>query len=1357
MNRDWLIQWITQGLLRAHLTCLQRTPVTPSPLTPALSPLRGEGVALDARRNSFVRCRAQGVSEVLGPNSQEATSAELGIGLIQDVRRAPSPFNGERAGVRGEFGAEGCMLKTENCSGMLRQVFLALLVCMTVGQHCHAAEWRTEPGHRSLALQVAPGGGPGFRPMPESSTGIAFTNLLPQARHLTNQVLLNGSGLAAGDVDGDGWCDLYLCSLGRPNALYRNLGNWKFTDIAAEAGVACAGLTSSGAALVDLDGDGDLDLVVNTVGHGTRVFLNDGKAHFAELAVLNNNKAGMSLALGDLDGDGFLDLYVANYRTRALMDMPNTEFNFAVRNGKRVISRVNGRPVSDPEFANRYRVGPKGGIEEDGEVDEIYRNVGGRSFVPLSFTNGTFLDETGQPLASPPFDWGLSVMIRDLNQDGLPDIWVCNDFDSPERIWLNQGGGKFRAAPRLAFRKSSHFSMGIDVADINRDGLDDIFVVDMLSRDHVMRMDMQGDRNPPTPLPGMFANRPDYMVNTLFLNRGDGTYAEVAQLAGLNATEWSWTPLFLDVDLDGFEDLLIANGHERAARSLDVSEKLRALREGRQLAREQIFENRKMFPRQNSPNLAFRNRGDLTFEDMSEAWGFNFNGVSHGMAVADFDNDGDLDVVVNNLNDACSVYRNHSSAPRLAVRLKGSPPNTRGIGARIKITGGAVPTQNQEMLCGGRYLSSDDPMRVFAAGSPTNEMTVEVTWRSGKRSVVRGVRANHLYEIEEPAGDLTSLNRLAPRASNLTPLFIDVSSLIAHAHTDERFDDFARQPLLPNQLSQLGPGVSWCDLDGDGWEDILIGGGKGGQVAAYRNDQRGGFQRVKEPMLDQTLGRDLATILPWRNKSGDRVLLAGQANYEDKATDVAVVRELNLTKHTAGETLPGSTSSTGPLALADIDGDGQLDLLVGGRVVGARWPEPASSLVLRGAGDRFVQDDANSAALSSVGLVSGAVFSDLDGDGDPDLVLACEWGSLKIFRNDKGRLVPWDWRIKTPNSQLSTLSHLTGWWNGVTAADFDGDGRLDLAASNWGRNTPYEGHRGKPLQLFHADFNGDGLVEVIEAHHDPATQRLVPERQLDFLAKAMPVLRTRFSSHMTFGRSSLQEILADQWAAAQRLEAIWLESTVFLNRGDHFEVRWLPIEAQMAPAFGLCAQDFDGDGHEDLFLSQNFFCVQPDTPRYDGGRGLLLRGDGRGGFAAVPGQEGGLTIYGEQRGAAAGDFDHDGRVDLVVSQNGAETKLYRNASARPGLRVRLIGTAGNADGVGAVLRLMSGDQAGPVREIHAGSGYWSQDGTVQVMSPPGQPPKLQVRWPCSSTTTADVPDGAREVSMDTSGKLTVVR
>jgi hypothetical protein len=1254
----------------------------------------------------------------------------------------------------------------------LKTVLALLIILLLAALNGNASApllWQTMSDGRSVALSVTGSSSAGFTPMSSSVTGITFTNLLPQWRHLTNQVLLNGSGVTAGDVDGDGWCDVYLCSLTRPNALFRNLGGWKFRDVAGEAGVACAGLTSTGAVLADLDGDGDLDLVVNTVGHGTRAFQNDGKGRFAEFAVLNHDKAGMSVAAGDLDGDGFLDLYLANYRKQALMDMPNTAFNFATVNGRRVISKVNGRPASDPEFANRYHLSARGGIEENGQADEIYRNVGGRSFEAMPFTGRRFLNEAGRPLEAPPFDWGLSVMIRDLNQDGLPDIWVCNDFDSPERVWLNQGGGEFRAAPKLAFRKSSHFSMGIDVADINRDGFDDIFVVDMLSRDHVMRMDMQGDRNPPVPVVGVFDSRPNYMVNTLFLNRGDGTYAEIAQLAGLAATEWSWTPLFLDVDLDGYEDVLVSNGHERAARSLDVSEQLRALRAERQLSAAEIFENRKLFPRQNSPNVVMRNRGDLTFEDRSREWGFDFNGVSHGMCLADFDNDGDLDVVVNNLNDQASIYCNNAAAPRLGVRLQGTGGNTRGIGARIRVSGGAVPVQSQEMICGGRYLSGDDSMRVFAAGSLTNEMTIEVTWRGGKRSVLRGAKANHLYEISESAAGQDSATNDRSTSTNSVPLFADVSYLLDHRHEDEPFNDLVRQPGLPNQLSQLGPGVSWVDLDGDGWEDLVIGGGKGGQIAAFRNDGRGGFQRRNDPILAQPLTRDVTTLLPWHGKSGDRVLLAGFANYEDKATDAPVAREYNLTRQVAEENLPGGTASTGALAMADVDGDGQLDLFVGGRAIGGRWPEAASSLMFRGAGDRLVPDEANSAVLALVGMVSSAVFSDLDGDGDADLLLACEWGPLKLFRNTGGKLTSWNPAVRfspgdpaQPSSEARNpkpgmLNQLTGWWNGVATGDFDGDGRLDVLAANWGRNTRFEGKRTQALQLLYGDLNGDGSTEVVEAYYDAGLKRYVTERGLDFLGRSMPFLRARFPSHLAFGAMGVDEVLGQHRSAMQKLEATWLDSTLFLNRGDWLEVRPLPVEAQMAPAFAVCVGDLDGDGDEDAFLSQNCFATQPETPRYDGGRGLWLRGDAGGGFAAVRGQESGVKVYGEQRGAAVADYDRDGRLDLVVSQNGAATRLFRNATARPGLRVRLIGPPGNPDAIGASIRLQAGEHLGPSREIHAGSGYWSHDGTVQVLAAPGSVARLHIRWPGGAVTTSDVPSAAREVVVESSGKLVVAR
>jgi hypothetical protein len=441
------------------------------------------------------------------------------------------------------------------------------------------------------------------------------------------------------------------------------------------------------------------------------------------------------------------------------------------------------------------------------------------------------------------------------------------------------------------------------------------------------------------------------------------------------------------------------------------------------------------------------------------------------------------------------------------------------------------------------------------------------------------------------------------------------------------------------------------------------------------------------------------------------------------------------------------------LALADVDGDGMLDLFAGGRVIPRRWPEAASSLLWRGSTNGFVLDAGSNSVLTNVGLVSAAVFSDLDADGLPELILACEWGPLKIFRNVHGRLVAWNAPVSSPNSQLTTLSQFTGLWNGVTAGDFDGDGRLDLAAANWGRNTWYESSGARPSRLFYGELFPDGIVQAIEGREESGTGRMLPMQPFHVMGLAMPALRERLGTFEAYASRTLPEIYGEAWKSTRELQAAWLESTVFLNRGDHFEARTLPPAAQFAPAFAVCATDFDGDGREDLFLSQNFFAVHPEHSRLDAGRGLLLRGDGKGGFAPMRGQESGILIYGEQRGAAAGDYDGDGRVDLVVSQNGAETKLYRNTGAKPGLRVRLAGSPENPQGVGALLRPGSAGKFGSAREIHAGSGYWSQDSAVQVLAGFGPLTQLEVRWPGGVKTLTELPSGVREVTVDAAGKM----
>ena len=1192
----------------------------------------------------------------------------------------------------------------------------------------------------AVTVPVSPvaGGHLGFVLLTPDQTGIGFTNVLSQDRFTTNQIYLNGSGVAAGDIDGDGRCDLFFAGMSGKSALYRNLGGWRFENITAAAGVACPTLDATGAVLVDIDGDGDLDLIVNSVGGGTLVFVNDGKGHFAAKEILNSDSAGMSLALGDIDGDGTLDLYIANYRPDTLRDQPNTNFRINMVNGKPVVAAVNGHSTTEPGLAGRFTYRMSGGIIENGDVDLLFRNDGHGHFTEIPFLGGAFLDEDGKRLSVEPHDWGLSVLMRDLNGDGAPDIYVCNDFDTPDRIWMNDGHGVFRAAPRLAFRNTSRFSMGIDIADVNRDGYDDIFVLDMLARNRIRQMTRMERSMESTPL-GIIDNRPQLSRNTLHLNRGDGTFAETAYFFWVEASDWSWTPVFLDVDLDGYEDLLITAGHGRDDNEIDIGSRIEAARRSKKMPPAELLAMRKGTPPLLAPRQLYHNLRGKGFEEVGKAWGFGEVGIAHGMCLADLDGDGDLDVVVNNLNGAAGIYRNEGGAPRVAVRLKGSGGNSQGIGAKIRVYGGAVPMQSQEMISGGRYLSGDEALRVFAAGTLTNRMRIEVDWRSGKRSVVEGVAANQICEILESG----AVENPRPPAPIIATLFEEVP--LGHEHHEEGYDDFQRQPLLPKRLSQLGPGVGWMDVDGDGRDDLLIGSGKGGSVAVYRNDGPGGFTPTNLPALSTPLARDSTGMALWRDANGHVRLATGSSDYEDVEAGGGGVMEYDLSRDGTSSLVPVKDASVGPLALADIDGDGSLELFAGGRVIAGRYPEAAHSRIYRRVGNQWQVDEANTLALKEAGLVSGAVWTDLDGDGYPELVLACEWGPLKIYKNEKGQL-------KDATKEWGMTGY-SGWWNGVAAGDFDGDGKMDLIASNWGLNTKYRANAKHPRRMYYGNLNGQGQVETVEAAYDEELNKWAPERDLNAMASVLPYVKDRYLSHREYGQAGIEEVLGSHQAEAKILEAAWLETTVFLNRGGHFDTGKLPAEAQYSPGFGINVGDLDGDGNEDVFIGQNFFAVPAVTSRSDAGRGLMLKGDGHGNFAAMKGQESGIKIYGEQRGSALCDYDGDGRVDLVVSQNGAATHLLHNRGGKPGLRVRLKGPDGNRDGIGAVIRLRYAEgQWGPAREIHAGSGYWSQDSTTQVLGLSNTPTQLQVHWPGGEDTSTDLPPGTTAIFVGIDGK-----
>ena len=1209
---------------------------------------------------------------------------------------------------------------------------LALIAVVGIPACHRAAEqqaWHAEQGYRWRDLAV-PAGEPGFTHMEGRASGIDFTNSISDSLLLGNRILGQGAGVALGDVDGDGRVDVFLARSQGCSALYRNLGDWKFEDITVAAGVGACDRNSTGAAFADVDGNGTLDLILLSTRGPNAVFLNDGKGHFTErrdYGLDTIGSGGTTVTLADVDGDGRLDMYVANYRPYNLDDsVPPQQraFNQMVRQtGKGTYEIV-------PEFKNEYRLVMRpdmGGLRMSvrGAPDAFYHNDGGHfTRVPVS---GLFSDTAGKPFPGDE-SFTLDAKFVDLNGDGIPDLYTTNDFEDPDLFWLNDGHGHFRQADWRAQRQISNSSMGMDMGDINGDGLPDLFVDDMLANDS-HRLKTQIPTHTPFPKkPGDITTQLQQQRNVLFLNRGDGTFAEISQAAGVPASGWSWGAMFLDVDLDGYQDILVANGHLWDIMDADVQEGLQ-----NRLNDINWRRLRWQFPKLPLHNVAYRNRGDLTFEEVGRKWHFGDDeDVSHTMAAAD------LDVVVSRLGAPALVLRNNTSAPRVAVRLIGNAPNTQAVGARVSLLGGAVPLQKREITAGGLYMSHSDYEQSFAMGRATTA-TLVVDWRDGRRTTIKDVRPNRLYEINTSTAVMPAPEPVVQQR----PLFEDASAqLKGHTHVEDTFDDWDKQFLLPDALSEGGPGITWFDLDRDGAEDLLIGTGKGGRIAVFHNEHG---KLVPQASSGAPSAVDATTILGLADNGVPRVL-AGMSTWELRTVADMVAQPSVVSMTVSRATLssrqdpliPSHESATGPLALGDYDGDGALDLFVGSRAVPARYPSPASSGLFRNVNGTFVLDTANSALLRDIGMVSSATFTDVNGDGHPDLILARDWGSLVLLLNDgHGKF--------TNATAAWGLDKLTSRWIGIAAGDLNGDGRIDLVATSWGRNTVLHPSTAHPLWLYYGPFGNAGVQEMLLAQDDWRTGSVAPLASYARIRAAMPGVVARIPTFAAYADASIAQVLGPDAASVPRLGAVTFDQTMFINRGNHFEAVPLPMEAQLAPASYVGIADFDGDGNEDVFLSQNFFPTAVGDPRYDAGRGLLLCGDGAGHLAPMSGMASGIRVYGDQRGAAFSDYDGDGRVDLAISQNGAATVLLHNVGAKPGLRVRLAGGRRNPDGVGAQVRIMYGDRAGPVREVSAGSGYWSQNGAVQVMGLSGTPTHVWVRWPNGPAMQVAVPVGAREV------------
>ncbi len=1218
------------------------------------------------------------------------------------------------------------------------RISTTLLIVVAACRSDAPPTWHDDVDSRWRELSVAKGT-PGFTRMDGGKTNIRFQNAASEKILLGNRMFAQGGGVSMGDVDGDGRPDVFLARTEGCNALYRNLGDWTFADITTRAGVGACDRRSTGSAFADVDGDDDLDLVLLATTGPNAIYLNDGTGRFSERQDLGLDTVGRgatTVTMADVNGDGRLAMFITNYKPYSVDDtIPPQQraFNQMVRQTGPTLYEIL------PEHRRDYKLVMRpdmGGLRmtQRAEPDEFYVNDGAGRFTRVPMTSDRFRDASGAKFTEDFESFGLSAKFVDLNGDGAPDLYVANDFEDTDQLWYNDGTGNFRLADWMAQRQTSNSAMGIDVADVNGDGRPDLFESDMLSND-ARRLKTQMPTH--TSLPkkiGDQALQLQFQRNALFINRGDGTFAEVSNAAGVQASGWSWGSMFLDVDLDGWQDILVANGHPWDIMDADVQEGLQ-----NRLNDVAWQRQRWEFPVLTLKNVAFRNRGDLTFEDASTAWRFGVeDDISHGIASADLDGDGDLDVVINRLGAPALVLRNDATAPRVAVRLRGEAPNTRAVSAKVTLYQGAVPVQVHEVVVGGLYLSHSDYDLSFAMGVSDSARLV-VDWRNGTRTTIARVHPNRLYEISQTRSATKSPPPAAPESS----LFIDATAQLGgHTHTENAFDDWDRQFLLPNALSQSGPGVSWYDIDRDGAEDLIVGTGKGGRVAVFRTI---GGKLVPQASRGPVAPGDFTSVLGMTS-NGATSVLAGVGTWElrdekDMMAQPAAVR-IGVTRGalmaTSQPAVGSHESSTGPIALGDYDNDGALDLYVGSRAVPLRYPMPASSGLFRNVNGAFVIDTANLAVLRNVGMVTSAMFADMNGDGHADLVLSRDWSSIALLLNDgHGTL--------QPASDSWGLAAWTSQWNGVAAGDLNGDGKLDLVATSWGRNTGLAADSARPLVLTYGAFGAGGEVEMLLSQPDARVRGLSPINSYARVRMAVAGVLGRVNNFSAYADASVETVLGASMASAQQLRVRTLDHMVFINRGDHFDATPLPAEAQWSPAFASAIADFDGDGAEDVFLSQNFFPSVIGNPRYDQGRGLLLQGNGTGALTPVAGQRSGVLVYGDQRGAAYADYNGDGRLDLAVSQNGAATRLFENRGAKPGLRVRVKGLATNPDGVGVQLRVVYGTVLGPVREIQTGAGYWSQNGAVQVMGLTGTPTALWVRWPGGSEVRVPVPAGAREV------------